>query len=55
MMGTTASPSMTGRAPPGMKSFWTSMTSRASVGWSMSIVVSMVLHRVRSAWLRFAR
>ena len=45
MMGTTASPSVTGKAPPGMKSFWTSMTRRASVGWSMSIVVSMVFHR----------
>jgi len=45
MMGTTASPSVTGKAPPGMKSFWTSMTRRASVGWSMCIVASMVLHR----------
>ena len=32
-MGITASPSVTGKAPPGMKSFWTSMTRRASVGW----------------------
>ena len=33
MTGTTASPSATAKGPPGMKSFWTSMTRRASVGW----------------------
>ena len=38
MRGTMASPSGTARAPPGMKSFWTSMTRSASVGWSCMVL-----------------
>jgi len=34
MRGMMAWPSGTAKAPPGMKSFWTSMTRRASVGWT---------------------
>ena len=34
MRGTMVSPSATAKAPPGMKSFWTSMTRSASVGWT---------------------
>ena len=39
MTGTMASPSGTARLPPGMKSFWTSMTRRASVGWSCMVLM----------------
>ena len=35
MRGTMASPSGMAKAPPAMKSFWTSMTRRASVGWRL--------------------
>ena len=33
MSGTIKSPSFIAKLPPGMKSFWTSMTRSASVGW----------------------
>jgi hypothetical protein len=41
--GMMASPSSMAKAPPGMKSFWRSMTKRASVGWRMMGMSSLLV------------
>lgn len=43
MRGTMASPSLMAKGPLGMKSFWRSMTMRASVGWRMMGMSSLLV------------